>query len=296
VHYAVGFNSDVAFDLVATAVSENDRTFTAAAADLEPRLVASAALARVLEGTELPAAVAAGALLSAEFSGLVAPVDELPALARAAVVRRFESLRGRLEPAPFGRTRSETSFQAPPGTVGALADDVTHKLALLEQRMQTRLDATNEEIDVLSWAFAARAVDGNVRWRAVDSTEALLRTGRELAGRHRFHSEIPTAIELLQRVLGPLAQEEHSLAEVVPAAAEQIAVPGVEDGPLLPILTSAAAYLAVGDEGLFSFNADNSWIESARSHGVDPTISHRGDAIALQTTRELLLATALSDG
>lgn len=304
VEYAVGLGSDVAFHVVVTAVSEHDRTFSAAATDLEPRLVASAALARMLEGSGLPSAVAAGALLSAEFAGLASPVDELPALARAAVVRRFETLRGRLEPVPFGRTRTESSFRAPPGTVGALADDFTRRLALLEQRMQTRLDAAHEELDILWWAMGARAVDEDLRWRARDSTEVLLRTGRELAARHRFHSELPSAIELLQRVLGPLAEEEHTLVEVVPAAAEEVAAAGIkhvtaagiQSGPLLPILTSAAAYLAGGDDDLFSFDADSSWIESARSHDVDPTISRRGDAIALQTTRELLLAAALGDG
>ena len=137
-----------------------------------------------------------------------------------------------------------------------------------------------------------------MRWGdLVDGSEALLRTGRELADRHRFHAEIPSARELARRVLGPLAEEEFALAEVVPAGAGHVAVEGLAGEPLLPVLTCAAAFLAVGEESTdFSFEAGSGWVESARSHGVDPTMRHRGAEIAAQTLRELLLARALDDG
>ena len=59
VAYAVGRSSTSAFETVQAAVSGNDPTFAGAAADLEPHLVASAALARALENDNLTASIVA---------------------------------------------------------------------------------------------------------------------------------------------------------------------------------------------------------------------------------------------
>ena len=110
--YAVGVFSREAYDAVLAAVAEHDASFSPAAADLEPRLVASAVLARALERLDDTAAVAAGAVLSAEFAGREFPVAELPDLARAAVAARFESLRSRVPPPQL---RAVGSAPRPPG-------------------------------------------------------------------------------------------------------------------------------------------------------------------------------------
>ena len=294
VEYAVGLSHGDGFDTVATAVADNDGSFSAVAADLEPRLVASAALARALERLDDSAAVVAGALLSAQFAGLSSPVEELPALARAALAGRFQRLRSRVPPPRLEPVDAPTATHAKPDGRG---ENLARRVTALEQHFGRRIDAANEELDLLWWALSAQRSEESLRWGNLDSLEAVLRTGRELADRHRFSAEIPSALELARRVLGALAEEDLALADVVPAGAEHVAVHGLEGEPLLPVLTCAAAYLAGGGESTaFSFDGGGDWVQSARSHGVDPTMTRRGDAIATQTLRELLLARALDDG
>ena len=319
VTYAVGRDSAPAFEAVHAAVSAHDRTFAAAAGDLEPRLVAAAALARVLENNDRAVAVVAGAVLSAEFAGLRSPVEELPQLARAALTNRYRGLRGRVavpaeqlenifnelprvtadRPAhsgeEVGRLRAAT---------GAVAERLIGTLATFGQRVDTRLDAADEELDILWWAFAAPSTDNAIRWTGRSGPDVLVRAGLELANRHRFESEVPSAQEILRRVLGPLASEEYSLLEVVVGSADQVALDSAQPGPLFPILTSCAECLAAaadpapdafpGDRSWVASRGDNSWVDSAGRYGVDPTIRRRGDEIAAQTMRELLLARALS--
>ena len=95
-------------------------------------------------------------------------------------------------------------------------------------------------------------------------------------------------------MLGPLGAEEFSIAEVVSAAAEQVPLDAVTPGPLLPILTSCAEYLAFEGAELIAFQGEQSWMNSAGRYGVDPTLRRQGDEIAAQTLRELLLARAVN--
>ena len=310
VTYAMGRDSAPAFEAVHAAVSAQDRTFAAAAGDLEPRLLAAAALARVLENNDRAAAVVAGAVLSAEFAGLRSPVEELPQLARAALTNRFRGLRGRVE---VPAEQLENIFNDLPrvtadrpahsgeevgllrAATGTVAERLIGTLATFGQRVDTRLDAADEELDILWWAFAAQGTDNAMRWAGLPGPDALLRTGLELADRHRFEFEVPSAQEILCRVLGPLASEEYSLLEVVAGSADQVALDSARPGPLFPILTSCAECLAAAaDPAPGAFPGDNSWVDSAGRHGVDPTIRRRGDEIAAQTMREVLLARALS--
>lgn len=300
--YAVGHNSATAFEAVRAAVSQNDPRFAAAAVDLEPRLVASAALARTLEDHDDTAALVAEAVLSAEFAGLDSPVPELPELARATLGERFRGLRNRVE---IPSARLEAIFDAPGpaggdlqaavllGATRTLAEQLTSMLGALGQRFETRLDAADEELEVLWWTFAQQGTQNGSHWRDLDAAQVLLRSGLELADRHHFNAEIPTAREILRRVLGPLAAEQYSVAEVVSGAAEQVAVDTVRPGPLLPILTSCAEYLAFKRAEEVAFQGEQAWVTSAGRYGVDPTIVRRGDDIATQTLREHLLARAL---
>jgi hypothetical protein len=284
--YAVGVFSREAFDLVVAAVAAHDPSFAPAPTDLEPALVAAAILARTLERHDDAAAVAAGAILSAEFAALEFAVAELPELARAAVGERYRSLRSRLPPLPLRTVETDASA----------ADAIARWLVALEDSVDTRLEAANEEIDILWWAFAAQDSGDPLGWHDSATSEKLLRTGREMADRHRFHGEIPSAREIAKRVIGALAGEEHALADVVPPGASQVQVPGLVGEPLLPILTCAAACdSGVQEQSDFALEPWRDWTETAREHGVDPSLRRRGDEIVAQTLRELLLARALDD-
>jgi hypothetical protein len=294
VTYAVGRDGGFIFEALCAAVSVYDPTFSAAPSDLEPHLVASAAVARALENDNLAASIVATAILSAEFAGLHAPVAELPQLARAAQARRFETLRER---APLPRIEFETLFKDMPsfvtdgwraseavdrlaGATKALAEQLDGILGGLAERFEARSDAADEELDVLWWAFGAQAASAVVN----DPADGLLQAGRELADRHRSKAEIPTSSEILRRVLGPRGEQECVLADAVAAAGGLVELDETVPGPLFPILTSNTAWLALAGE------AD--WVAAAARLGVDPTIRRPGYAIAAQTMRELLLVRA----
>jgi hypothetical protein len=294
VAYAVGRDGGSAFEALCAAVAANDPSFVATRSDLEPHLVASAALARALENDNLTASIVAGGILSAEFAGLYAPVAELPQLARAAQARRFASLRDRV---PIPRAELASIFTNMPAfsadgwrasegidrlarATKAFAEQVQGTLDGLAARLEARSDATDEEIDVLWWAFSAQrgASPG------LDPYAGLLRAGLELADRHRFNTEIPTAGEILRRVLGSLGEEEHTLSAVIAASSGAVELDAATAGPLFPVLTSSAAWVAL--------QGDGEWVATAERLGVDATIRRPGYEIAAQTTRELLLVRA----
>ena len=294
VSYAVGRDGGFIFEALCAAVSVYDPTFSAAPSDLEPHLVASAAVARALENDDATTAIAATAVLSAEFAGLHAPVAELPALARAANARRFERLRERV-PAPA--LELENLFKNMPsfvadgwraseavdrlaGATKILAQQLDGALRVLAERFEARSDAADEELDVLWWAFGAQAGAAAL----ADRHDGLLQAGLELADRHRSGAEIPTSSEILRRVLGPRGEQECVLADAVAAAGGRVELDTAAPGPLFPVLTCNAAWLALAGE------AD--WAAAAGRLGVDPNIRRRGYEIAAQTMRELLLVRA----
>jgi hypothetical protein len=299
VAYAVGRDGPGAFAAICAAVSVNDPSFSAGTSDLEPRLVASGALARALENDNLIASIVAGAVLSAEFAGLFAPVVELPALARATQARRFRRLRdhvsmprleleGLFKDLPsFGADgwRAAEALDRLARATKTLSENVEGMLTGLAQRFEARQDAADEELDVLWWAFSSSGESRPAGWSESATPDMLLRAGLQLADRHRFKTEIPTAREILRRVLGPSGDEEYVLADVVAAAAGRLELDTVDAGPLFPILSSNAACVALQGE--------TDWVAAAVRLGVDPTIKRRGDDIAAQTVRELLLARAV---
>ncbi len=301
VAYAVGRGSTATFQAVCLAVAANDPDFTASSSDLEPRLVASAAIARALENDDLTASVAAAAVLSAEFAGLFSPVGELPELARAAQARLFRGLRepvsmprldleGPLRNLPSFAAEGWSPAQALDGLVGAsraIAQRVEAVLAAMTDRFETRLDAADEELEVLWWAFSARGTRAAEDWREPSSVNELLQVGLELADRHRTSVEIPSSLEILRRVLGPRGEEYHVLSDVVAAAAGTVELDSAQPGPLFTILTSMMTCVTLQDE--------TDWIAAATRLGVDPAMTRRGDEIAAQTVRELLLGRAIAE-
>jgi hypothetical protein len=302
VTYAVGGESEQAFATVTAAVAARDPSFSARAPDLEPHLVASAALARALEDDTLTAAIIAGAVRCAEFVRLYSPVLELPQLAAAAQARRYRSLRER---AAIPAIELESIFDELPnfaidgwrGPEGVdrlaeatrtLAERVQNALTKLGARFEARLDAADEELDVLWWAFSAHGEGSGSGWNGSYSPDVLLQAGVELADRHRFLAEIPTSPEILRRALGPRGEEEYVLAEVIAAAAQTVQLDAAAvAGPLFPILTSTAACLALEGNG--------EWVAAAGRLGVDATMTRRGHEIAAQAARELLLVRALGE-
>ena len=294
VAYAVGRDGGFIFEALCAAVSVYDPSFAASPPDLEPHLVASAALARALENDNPTASIVAAAILSAEFAGLYAPVAELPQLARAAQARRFGSLRERVS---MPSLELESLFKNMPSFAAngwraseavdrlanatkMLAEQLDGILGGLAQRFEAHSDAADEELDVLWWAFGAQAGASAL----ADRHDGLLQAGLELADRHRSGAEIPTSSEILRRVLGPRGEQECVLADAVAAAGGRVELDAAAPGPLFPILTCNAACVALAGE--------NDWVAAAARLGVDPTIRRPGYEIAAQTMRELLLVRA----
>jgi hypothetical protein len=291
VAYACGAGSPSAFVVIQAALAEVDG-FAAGAEDLEPRLVSAAALAGLLERGGAPGAAAAEGLLSAEFAGLDPAVEELPQLARHFLAHHFRELHHRppLRAAawegPFARSARFLREQRSIGADG-LVEEVAGALEALE-RFEARLDAAEEELDILWWALGAVDAEGRPRAFGGSSSELLLRTGVELADYHRFDVELPPLREIVRRVLGPLAAEIHTVADLVVAAAELVELPPCEHEALLPILASAGTYLAAKQSGQADVE-DSRWLESFRRYGAKPSSGRRGEEIALQVVREILL-------
>ena len=86
-------------------------------------------------------------------------------------------------------------------------------------------------------------------------------------------------------MLGPRGEEEYTLADAIVAAGGRVELDSAPPGPLLPVLTANAAYLAADGGG--------DWVAAAAARGVDATIRRRGEEIAAQTLRELLLVGAM---
>ena len=268
VAYAAGRDGARAFERVSDAVSASDPSFAAAAADLEPRLVASAAVARALENDDddrgdrrrQPSSrPSSPACTRRSWSCRRWPARRRPG-ASTDVRERVSRCRGSSSAGGCSRT-CRTSHAAAGAAVeaadraGARDQDGLTGAADADHRRASRsasrraLDAADEELDVLWWAFAAHGERGRGWSEAPHDPTRFLRAGRELADRHRFNAEIPTARAILRRVLGPRGEEEYVLADASRPQAAASSWTAPPPGPLFPVLTANAACLAAEGSG-----------------------------------------------
>lgn len=296
-----------AFDLLSDSVREHDPSFGCRADDLETAIAACAAVSAVLAKDSKSASVAAQGVLSAKWLGLHSAVAELPALARATSRRRSEVLRKRRAlPKPvkigfFKDFSNEISDLDPdePATnygvqiLGKSTENMASKLQSNQRSfadvLVARLDAADEELEILWWAYSDYSELGKKKWTELTSEAAALLCGIELGKKLEFEIDLPSTEALLARLLGPNFNESVSLATAIEASASFLSSMELPSGhPLLPILSSMSEHRAL--------SGDPSWKGSVSRWKIDPDHSAEKLALACQAVREIALTGGISDG
>ena len=296
-----------AFDRLSDSVRKHDPTFGCRADDLETAIAACAAVSAVMVRDSKSASVAAQGVQSAKWLGLEPLVAELPELALATSRRRSEALRRRRAlPRPakkdfLGNFSDETSELDPDDSatyrqiqlLGTATKDMARELQTsqlsLTDVLAARLDAADEELEILWWAYSNYSELGKNKWADLAPGTAALLCGIELGNRLAFEIELPSTEALLTRLLGPNCKEPVSLATAIEDAASFFGSMELPDGhPLLPILSSVSEHRAL--------DGDPSWKGSVSRWKIDPDHSPEKLALACQSVREIALIGSIADG
>jgi hypothetical protein len=292
-----------AFALVQETIIERDDTFGCAIKDLESRLIAAIFTAALLERGDDVAVLAAHSVLSAEWSGLVSVLPDLPALAARALFDRSESLRTRsgfaITTDLTGAAKAVPVFPADDGVTthneaaamsAALAkamETIKRSFEQASQRMNARLASSDEELDVLWWAFGEYSDIENMRWADAKGVRIPIVMAIELGRMTRFVVEPPSARAVLSRLLGPQAAEETSVAGAIEdTVANDIDVPQVARHQLIPLLSSI--------NECSDFDGKPAWVDSVARSGITVASGMSGLDVAVQILREIMMAKMLS--
>ena len=296
-----------AFDRLRDSVRKHDPTFGCQADDLETAIAACAAVSALLARNSKSSSVAAQGVLSAKWLRLDPAVNELPELALATSRNRSEVLRRRRAlPRPankdfFKGFSNEISQDDPDDsvtnsqvqTLGTASKDMAEELQSTQRSLTdvlaARLDATDEEVQILWWAYSNYSELGKERWADLVPGTAALLSGIELGTKLVFEIELPSTEALLARLLGPNSKEPISLVTAVEAAASFLGSMELPAGhPLLPILSSVSEHRTLG--------GDPSWKGSVGRWEIDPAHSAEELDLACQAVREIALTGSISDG
>ena len=292
-----------AFDHLNHAVRTHDPTFGCRADDLESTVAASAAVSALLAQESKSASIAAQGILSADWLGLSPAVTELPGLASATSHRRSEALRKRRA---VSRPRVKTFFDDAPefnntgnpvtqregqllrAAAKKAVDALQTRQDSLAGVMAARLDAADEELDLLWWASSDYSELAKTKWVDIAPQTAAVLSGIELGNKLVFEIELPSTDALLARLLGRDLEEPVALAEAVEGSAALVDLKMPTDGhPLLPILSSISEHRTLG--------GDPSWKGSVGRWNIDPGHSAGKLAFARQSVRERTLIGHISD-
>ena len=284
-----------AFDLLSESLREEDPAFGCLADDLETRIAASATLAALLGEESRLASTAAQGILSAQWLGLHPAVGELPNLAVNTSHQRSEGFRERAElpPGPAKRNFFEgvpefdateevvTQQELRPlrTAVKELANELQAQQYSYANVLAARLDAADEEVEVLWWAFSNYSELAKRTWNELDHPAAALLCGIELGNKLEFEIELPSTEALLARLLDPGTKEPVALGNAIEAGASFLDSVELPDGhSLLPVMSCLTEHRAL--------RGDPSWRGSVRRWNIDVEHSTEKLAFALQAVRE----------
>src|SRR5258708_4378934 len=206
-----------AYELIRDAVASRDTTFGCPIDDLETRIIAGIFTSALLEQGSDRSVVVAQSVLSAAWAGLSSEVVDLPDLAASAVVRQSEALRTRSDFAITtdlaGAAKAVPSFPADDnptthneatamsGALSKALETIRRSFDQASQRMNSRLAASDEELDILWWAFGGYSELEEAPWASVSASRKPLVMAVELARLTRFVVEPPSARAVLSRLL-----------------------------------------------------------------------------------------------
>ena len=261
----------------------------------------------LLQNESKPASTAAQGILSAKWVGLSPAVPELTELALASSLRRSEVLRKRRDlPNParkdfLKRFREEVEevHEDDSATIrtvqllGAAVKEMATKLQGVQRsyarELAARLDAADEELEILWWAFSDYSELAKKKWADLAPETAALLSGIELGNKLAFEIELPSTEALLARLLGPDTNLLVSVATAVEATGNLLGSIELPDGhQLLPILSCISEHRALG--------GNPSWKGSVGRWKIDPEHTAKKLAFARQAVRERSLLDNISDG
>ena len=303
VELAHGCPDESAFILLRDGIADIDPTFGCAIDDLETRLAASVFAAEVLAADALIAIPTAHSVLSAKWSGLQSPATELSQIAERTLAQRAEAVRVRV-PFTFGVDTSAilTALPTFPDDGGAMthqegnkfrvaisevADTMSAAVDDATKRATGRLDASDEELNLLWWAFSGRSNVEDRPWSRItnDGLAAIL-MGIEFGGLVKFPAEPLATRELLSRLLGAKAGHTVSLSNAVSAVGKREVLNNAPRGHrLLPVLSSLGESRALAGK--------KAWTDSVARWSIDVSRETTSLDLACQTVRETLLVKQL---
>lgn len=280
-----------AAERVRDAVGEHDRSFAGRPGDVQTQVVAAWAVALAVCGEKSSQSVVASlATACARFYGLSPRGPELPCLAAQRLAERSEAVRHR-EPLPRSnapKSLDELSFQSSPQVTTAQLDQVvkatsnamvamTRSFNRISAAAQARVDAADEELDLLWWTVTCRRGGDGPAWHELGEAAPLL-AGLDVAAMTRFATPLSSSGMLLDKALGDL--RPLSVGAAVQAAAEHVEHAAEVRHPLLQLLT-ALSFAQAQDSG--------GWQAAARQAGIDLDGEHAGRDLAEQVLREELI-------
>jgi len=296
---AHGFPAPKAHLQVTEAVAAQDDTFACGIDELETHLVAAVIVAAVMERSSLAATAAAALVLNAAATGLNSVIADLPGLAtesrhrQGGDVRRRGPIKATLEiggvfdavPA-FDqdganvvhqeiRALRESSVAALDATSKALADLVT--------TLSNRLNAADEELDLLWWCFSERSEILSQGWASVKSSGlAAVLAAVEMHQHLSFPAEPQSATSLLAKVLGDHASKTVKLEGAIDdAGMANVVVEATGGHQLLPVLSSLHEYQEL--------DGKPAWKGSVARWNIDPSRTWTVLDLAGECLRELTI-------
>jgi hypothetical protein len=297
---AHGLGDSASFSLLRDGISEHDPTFGCSIDDLETCLAAAVCVAAAMEGNPVCTSLAAAhGVLSAEWVGLANPIPELAHLAKETIHRRGGSIRS------HGAITVAADFQTAIASIPELAQDgagmlhqdgrklgeaisagfdaVKKSLESLARRTTTRMQSSDEELDILWWAFSGYSETLKKAWKDVANDGLLsIALALELFSLLRFLVGPQSTSAILARLLGSRANHEVALTAAISATGKQgLSVQIAEGHPLLPVLSSLSEFSAL--------NGKPAWKESVSRWSIDPTRPSMCLELAEQCVRELCL-------
>jgi hypothetical protein len=301
---AYGVAAKDAFTSLTAAVAKEDPTFGCTIGDLETRLIAAIFSAAVMEGNSTAAMTAASLIMNAEAIQLTSPIEDLSARAmearqrHACTARRRGHITSTLDIAkvhadvpPFDQDGTP-AFQQEVRLLRAASvagvEATAKSLEALASRLSGRLQAADEELDLLWWCFAGRSETLAMDWTKVSSPGlAAIASAMEMHKLLQFATEPSSSTALLARTLGKHADKEITLATAVNIAGKHRLTTEFSDGhQLLPILSSLREYEALGGKAV--------WTGSVARWSIDPDRSWNALNLAAECLRELIVLDNLS--
>jgi len=184
---------------------------------------------------------------------------------------------------PDGNPVLQSQGQAIVRALGQTVEQIDGTFTTLNKRVEARLAASDEELDLLWWAFSGHSELMNKPYSKFSSDGSLvLAIAFELAGQVTFPVQPEATRALLDRLLGTKATHSITLAAAVNAAkALQLTLPVFNKQRLLPVLSS----LQEAEE----LDWKAAWKESVGRWSIDADLASSCLDLAEQVVRELLL-------